>query len=239
MNLLLTRPYNDSLKTKKLIERKTDHKVFISPAININYFDPALDLKENSNLIITSANGIKALGRISNSRNYRIFPIGSSSMEAAKALGYENISISRESILNSDVKTLLDHITKTCSPDEEFFHLTSNMAKKKLGKRLSDLGYKYNKLEIYKVEKNPFDNDISEKIKTGFFDGYIFFSERSARSFLDNVETTDLQNSLLNTQIFCLSPEISSVFSNYENLKLYYPERINLEAFIEILGEHK
>lgn len=235
MNLLITRPYKDSLKTKEVIEARTNHKVFISPVLEISFNNSDIYIPPKSNIIITSANGLEALANHSEDRGYNLFLIGRASLEKAKELGYSNLNYSEESLENSTSKNLLKYIISWAEDGERFTHVTSNSGKWDLQKSLEDSGHLYERLELYSVNKLNIRSDIREKIERGFFDGFLFFSEKTAQNFLNNISVSE--SNLGNKKIFCLSPLISSIFNKYGDLKLLYPSRVDMESFIAMLEE--
>lgn len=239
MKLLITRPYNDSIESKILIEERTDHIVDIAPLLEISYV-PQLskinDIPDNANIAITSANGVKALANFSDNRSYKLFVIGLASYETAVELGYVNIVLSEESRSHSNSQNLLNSLKAGLGDGEVIYHITSSRAKQYLKENLSELGYKYNAIELYEVKDIDFTCEVVEAIRNQEYSGFVICSERTANNFLNNIKKFDLENCLQKSKIFCLSPSISDVFNGYGNKNVFFPEKINMEELIKILG---
>ncbi len=235
MKLLITRPYEDSLETKKLIEAETEHQVSIYPLIDIKILEKEINLKPTENIIITSANGLNALKQNDNSVNYNLYLVGKSSLNKAKDFGYDNLHYSQTSLKNSNSENLAEYIIQNSEKGDEFIHITSKNVKGDLQKLLESEKRVYNKLELYDVVENDFDEQIIESLKNHEYEGLVFFSEKTSIIFLSLIKKYKLANSLENKKIFCLSERISSVFNDCKGLEVIFPNDVNINSFLELL----
>lgn len=238
MKLLITRPYLDSIRTKRIIEERTDHKVNISPAIRIKYLKKKIGFPKNSKLIITSANALESLCRLTERRDFELYVIGESSLSKARDLGFNKIKFSEKLLENSNSHNLAKYIISDYKKDDLLIHITSKNSKALIGEKLIVNGINYKAVELYDIEPVKIKNNIAENIKSNEYDGYLFFSSLTAKHFISTLKSQKLDKYFRNIKIFCLSPSIYDVFKDYGDLKIYYPDKININSLVEILGEH-
>jgi uroporphyrinogen-III synthase len=236
MKLLITRPYKDSLKSKKLIESKTQNRVDICPLIEVEYIKAELNIKPRDNVIITSTNALEALHDNCSIKNFNLYLVGRSSLNKAKELGYKSLFYSEESLQNSNSENLANYIIDKADSGKEFIHITSDNAKDNVKNHLEAMGITYKQVILYKVQNLDIDSETAKKIAQGYYDGYLFFSGKTAQNFLESINKLKLNQFLKNKKIFCLSEKISGVFNECDGSEIIFPEQVNIDSFVEKLG---
>ena len=91
MRVLVTRPRDDAEDTAaKLIAR--GHEPVIAPLIEIKLLPgDEIALDDVQAVLITSANGVRALAKRTKRRDVKVFTVGEQSAEVARALGFADI----------------------------------------------------------------------------------------------------------------------------------------------------
>jgi len=212
MNLLITRPIAESNETAALIEAETSHKLFISPLLETKFLIKTLALNGDENIIITSANGVDALAKNHPSKNFKLNLIGDASYQKAQALGYINVNIGEKSKLDSNPNNLINFICNNYKVETIFHHITSISANREIEKILTSNGYIYKRHELYKIKEKILPPDIIADISSGKIMGVMLFSSKTAEVMLKEFEK--------------------------QNLEIYYPDKININSFIELLRHH-
>ena len=92
MRILVTRPQPDADNTARLL-RESWHEVIIAPLLEIVATDipESFDLTGIQAVLITSANGVRALAAATSERTIRVLAVGAASAEAARALGFVRV----------------------------------------------------------------------------------------------------------------------------------------------------
>src|SRR5690606_24915182 len=91
VRLLLTRPEEDARPLGERL-RAAGHEVLIEPLLKIRYRDaPTLELDGVQALLLTSANGVRALARHSHRRDLPVLAVGDATACAARAAGFSDV----------------------------------------------------------------------------------------------------------------------------------------------------
>ena len=91
MRILVTRPAEEGERFAKLL-RARGHEPILSRAIDIQFEDgPGLSLEGAQAILVTSANGVRALVRRTKKRNVPLFVVGPQTAEAAHMAGFVSV----------------------------------------------------------------------------------------------------------------------------------------------------
>lgn len=240
MNIVLTRPYKDSVKLKEKIESHGAHKCYIQPLIEIEILEKQIDIPEKAIVVITSVNGIKALAKNTQNRSYRIITVGDHSAHEAKKLGFLNIESAVTSPdISASEANLIKYIRSHIENITPIFHISANITKGGLKKRLQQEGYKYNRIVLYNSVPVEFTDDFIKKTREGDFDGFAFFSPRTAAIFSKQLFEKGLSPFIYRSVAFCFSENVILGLSGLNFGKIYIPEVTNSENFVKLVHDYE
>ena len=91
MRVLITRPGEDGTALADVL-RARSIKTVIEPLLAIKYIDgPALDVNSVQALLLTSANGVRALARRTDRRDIPVYAVGDSTATTARKAGFVQV----------------------------------------------------------------------------------------------------------------------------------------------------
>ncbi|MFN6941440.1 MAG: uroporphyrinogen-III synthase, partial [Parvibaculum sp.] len=160
MHLLVTRPEPESEALAAGL-RARGHEVTIAPLLSIRYLDGvSLPAREWQALLITSANGARALGRIADRylKQVPLLAVGEASAAAARAEGFSNVRAAE-----GDVHALEALAVRLLDPAKgPLFHAAGSVLAGDLKALLEARGFEVERLALYEAEKQPLPRSVLE-----------------------------------------------------------------------------
>ncbi|MFN4353988.1 uroporphyrinogen-III synthase [Parvibaculum sp.] len=207
MRLLVTRPERESQALAAEL-RARGHEVTIAPLLSIRYLDGvSLPKRDWQALLVTSANGARALGRIAEADLKRIpvLAVGEASAAAARAEGFANVRAAE-----GDVHTLDALAARVLDPAKgPLFHAAGSVLAGDLKAMLEARGFEVERLALYEAEKQDLPQDVLDALKDGQIGGVLFFSPRTAGQFAALIRAAGLPSSLGGVTAYCLSAAVA------------------------------
>lgn len=180
MRLLLTRPAEDSAPLAAELER-CGHSVLVEPMLTIRWLpDAALRLQGVQALLLTSANGARALAARHVPRDLPILAVGDATARAAAAAGFSRIESA-----GGDVHDLARLVIASLVPDAgRLLHVAGSSVAGDLAGDLGKAGFVVDRAVLYAAEPAAsLSVPCIEALRAGELDGVLFFSPRSGRAF--------------------------------------------------------
>lgn len=189
MRVLVTRPRPDADETaSELVAR--GHEPVIAPLLEV-IFDSgtALDLSDAQAILITSANGVRALASATDRRDLPIFAVGDASAAAARQNGFD-----RTENATGNVEALAELVIARLSPrDGQLVHVAGTVTAGDLSGLLALSGFEVRRTVLYRAQ--PVSNlpaVIGECLRDDSLDAAAFFSPRTATQFAELVTSAGL-----------------------------------------------
>lgn len=205
MNLLLTRPINESEALAEQL-RKQNFNVYIDPLMNVKFLPIEPDnFSKYQAIILSSGNAVKAIDNINIENNFPIFTVGNRTANLVKMTGKTNV-ISAD----GDENILSELIINELVPDNgPLLYLCGVHITGKLSEILIKKGFQVISLEVYRMDAAL---DLSDKSKnllnSGSIDFIPFYSARSAIIFKRLISKAGMDNTLATITALCLSTAI-------------------------------
>jgi uroporphyrinogen-III synthase len=206
MRLLITRPDEDAKPLAALLE-KLGHKTISEALMIINNLTPLdIDLSGIQALLITSANGIRALASAHKDRSILIYAVGDASASVARKLGYKKVNSAA-----GNVETLATMIKKKLEPtDGPLIHVAGTYLMGDLAEILIADGFEVRREVLYKAKAvNELGPKTKDALKNKKIDGVLFFSPRTATLFCRFVTKSKLFEQCRPLTAFCLSAAVA------------------------------
>lgn len=240
MNIVLTRPYQDSLKLKQIIESSSPHKCYIQPVMEIDILHQHIAIADNSAVVLTSVNSVRALAANTKIRDYKIITVGNQSALEAKECGFTNVtSAVTANDQNANEQNLIRYITNNINKSENIYHISANITKGGLKKKLKKAGYKYERMVLYNSKPTEFSEEFKQKLIEGEFDYFTFFSPRSAAIFAKQIIACGFAPVIYKNLAFCFSENVVMGLIGLNFDKIIIPEVTNAKNFITLLCTYK
>lgn len=210
MRLLLTRPREDAEGSAEAL-RALGHEVEIEPLLTIRLrreaLDPARDLAGVQALAITSLNGLRAYLAAQGPRELPVFAVGPASAAAARAAGFTEVRSAE-----GDALALAALILASLDPAAgALLHPAGTVSAGGLSERLGAAGFELRRLVLYEaVPAERLSERTQQRLGERAFEGALFYSPRTAATFVSLVRAAGLEACCTGLSAYCLSPAVAA-----------------------------
>jgi len=227
MRLLLTRPHSESEALAAILTAR-GHACLIEPMLEIAPTEAEPDLAGVAALIATSANGLRAFAARSDRRDLPVIAVGDATAAAARAGGFAKVESA-----GGDVMALARHVAATRRPTEgALLHLAGRETAGDLPGALA--GFALRRVVLYEARAAT---GLSAALRAALSDlgGALFFSPRSAATFVTLLRSADLSGSVSAMIAFCLSRAVAEAASPLRWKAVEVAARPDQAALIDLL----
>mgnify|MGYP003640622585 CR=1 FL=1 len=208
MRLLVTRPDEDAGPLMAVLEAM-GHQAFHMPLMVIRYLDAEIPVRDWQALLVTSANGVRALaarGAVARLAAVPVMAVGEASAAAARAAGFQSVTAS-----GGDVGRLVETVGGQLRADGgPLLHLAGSVLAGDLKGLLEERGYGVERVVLYEAEVASSLPEVGRGLVTGGgVDGVLFFSPRTAVTFAGLMRDEGLGVHLARLSAFCLSQAVA------------------------------
>jgi uroporphyrinogen-III synthase len=203
---LITRPLEDARPVAERLSALGIDAV-IEPLLHIDFLETEpLDLAGVQAVLITSANGVRALARRSDRRDIPILTVGDASARQAREEGFTDITSA-----GGDVDDLATLAARTCDPaGGALLHVAGSAVAGDLAGLLERDGFTYRREVLYDARRADALSDACiEHISSGQIDAVLFFSPRTAVTFARLIVDAGLDGRCAKMDAVCLSPAVA------------------------------
>ena len=204
MRVAITRPKADAEPFAEAL-RKIGVEPILEPLISIeNIEGPSLDLTLYQAVLITSANGARALKNRTAERNIRVFAVGDASAQASIEAGFQNVESA-----GGNVETLAQLVINRLSDEDgPLLHGAGTRVAGDLSGELSQAGFDVRREVLYRARFiDSFSTQFVRALELGSIDGVALFSPRTASAFVELAEKSNVTN-LNGVTAYCLSQAV-------------------------------
>jgi uroporphyrinogen-III synthase len=206
MRLLLTRPRPDS---EILAARLGDMNIetLIAPVLQIEPLAAELpDIGDDETVLLTSANGARALARASERRDVRLLAVGDATAAAARAAGFSDVTSAER---DSDALTRLA-IDRAGAEKGRVLHITGSHVAGDMEGSLTAAGLSYRRVALYDAHAaETLPAIVEAALSSGGVDGVILYSPRSAKVLCELLAAAGLGDAQQKMTAYCLSGAVA------------------------------
>jgi uroporphyrinogen-III synthase len=231
--VLVTRPRDDAEGTAvKLAAR--GHQAVFAPLLDIQFragADIALD--DVQAILVTSTNGIRALGRRTKRRDVKILAVGAQSAESARGLGFVDVDDA-----SGDAQALAGLAMAHLEPQGGvLFHVSGAETRGHLAETLAARGFSVRSEILYDAAAaTALSPDARAALAKGTLDAALFFSPRTARIFADIVTRDALEETCRALDAFCISKAAAGELRTLSFREVRAAAEPNQDALLALLG---
>ena len=207
MRVLVTRPRDDAQALTVELERRGHHVVQM-PLLEIRYLPEAdLNLDGAQAVLLTSANGARAFGRAMSRRDVPLLVVGDATSRIARELGFTDVSSA-----GGDVLQLADLVTRERQPAAgRLVHVGARRLAGDLAGSLGARGFDVERVELYEaIPAAHLDGDVHAKLSGNEIDAVLFFSPRTAATFVNLIRHARLEAICKTLDAVCLSKAVAT-----------------------------
>ena len=233
MRILLTRPREDSEPLARKLQA-LGHPTTIEPLIEIEPIDEAIiDLSGVQALLFTSANGVRAFAKSNERRDLPVFAVGDAGAAAARAAGFAHVESA-----GGDVADLARLVRERLKPGEgPLIHVAGSVIAGDLSGQLATAGFEVRRVALYRAEPVAALSAATERqIRTGALDAVLFFSPRTAATFVRLVRQADLAPACRKMTALGLSPAVVAEAAGLDWAKLVAANEPSESSLLDALA---
>ena len=199
MHVLVTRPLEDGQEIAARLA-EMGHRALLAPLLTPHFLNgPEPDFHYVQAILVTSANGIRALIRRTARRDLPVFAVGPQTTQEARDAGFADIKNA-----DGDAKALAEATPRWTIPAKGvLLHVCGEEAPGTLAAALAGRGFSVRRAVLYRVDAaTVLPPEAEQALRDGALDAVQFFSPRSARVFCDLAAGLPTQKLVA----FCISP---------------------------------
>lgn len=214
-HILVTRPAEDSGPLAARL-RALGFGVSVEPMLEIRWLDgPEPDVENVQALLFTSANGVRGYARRTSRRDRPVYAVGDATATAAREAGFAQVESA-----SGDVYALAALVRQRCAATSgPLLHVAGTKLAGDLAGMLAESGFSILRETLYDaVPTGHLSDGTAAALRTGTLDAVLFFSPRTARSFVRLVNEAGLIDRCRTVDALCLSPAVAEVARTYGEL---------------------
>lgn len=206
MRVMITRPAEDCAPLAADLKARGIDSLIV-PLMTIAYRPgPPLDLTGVQALLVTSANGVRALAARNTQRDPIVCAVGQATAHAARDAGFLRIATAA-----GDVDSLADMVRRALNPaGGALLHVAGATVAGDLAAALRDAGFCCRREVLYealRVERLP--EHAATQLQKGALGGVVFYSPRTVRIFVDLARSAALAARCAAMTAWCLSAAVA------------------------------
>ncbi|WP_372397586.1 uroporphyrinogen-III synthase [Azospirillum sp. HJ39] len=210
--LLVTRPMEDAEPLVRRLEA-LGHAVAVEPMLSMVWIDgPEPDLSNVQALLFTSANGVRAYSKRTSRRDRPVQAVGDATARAAREAGFTDVDSA-----SGDVYALAERVRLLRDPAAgTLLHVAGSKVAGDLAGLLGTAGFTLHRSVMYDaVPASALSEETATFLRTSGIGGVLFFSPRTAASFVRLLAEAGLVDRCRTVDAFCLSPAVAEAARAY------------------------
>jgi uroporphyrinogen-III synthase len=168
--------------------------------------DPSFDPPDAQAILLTSGNGAKALGRTVTPRDIPVFAVGDRTAREARDQGFTNVEAAE-----GHVEALAELVAARLDPAKgPVIHISGRDIAGDLEGALSAKAFTYRRHVLYKARAaGAFSEALTTALATDALAGVVFYSARTAATFVMLAKRAGLAGPLGRMTAVCLSEAVA------------------------------
>lgn len=230
--VLVTRPRPEADQTAADLAAR-GFVPLIEPLLDVRLLPgPALELAGIQALLVTSVNGVRALVARSGRRDLPVLAVGRRTGDEARAAGFADV---REA--EGDAARLAALIRRDVDPAAgRLLHVSGADLAADLAELLGPSGFAVDRIVGYEaVASDSLSREVVSALRQGDIGIVLFFSPRTARTFVRLATAAGLADRCAGVSAFCLSPAVASAAAGLPWQAVRVAERPAAGALLDLL----
>lgn len=233
MRVLVTRPAADAEALVAELAAR-GHEALVEPLIVIKPAAPELplDLDGVQALMFTSANGVRAFTAVEKARGLPVFAIGDATAETARGAGFAEVENAA-----GTVEDLVELVARGCDPAAgSLFHGAGSRVAGDLKGSLEKAGFTVRRVVLYDARPvQSLSEAARSALRKGRLDAVVFFSPRTAGTFVRLVAQHALEAACGRCHAVCLSAAVAQELAALDWAGVQVAARPERQALLESL----
>jgi len=231
MRVLVSRPRDDAERIAAPLRALGVDVVNEPLLVIVPVAGPDVDLQGVQALLMTSANGARALSSAIDQRDIPVFAVGDQTARAARELEFKRVESA-----GGDVVKLAELVRQRLKPtDGVLLHAAGSVQAGDLAGALSAHGFQVRIVRLYESRQTAALSKATQTaLRTGAIDAAFFFSPRTARTFVEHVHKAELVEAMAGLTAFALSPAVARELDPVLSGRIRVAEQPTQEALLDV-----
>lgn len=229
--ILLTRPADEAKLTADLLQAR-GYKTFTDPMLLIEAIPNNEPIGHPQAVLFTSANGVRCAPIDLLEHCDQVFTVGDATAHEARSRGFKDV---RNAQGNADDLLALC-ISRLDPAQGPLIHYVGDVSRGNLVERLKNKGFQAEERIVYK--SNAVDNLNPETqvfLTNGKITSALFFSPRTAKVFMQNLERHGLQDCLSKVAAYCLSASVAEELKQGSWAEVRIAQKPDQDSLLELI----
>lgn len=213
MRALITRPQEDAEGLAHLLRRR-GLEVVVEPLLRIvPRHGATVPLDGVQAVLATSANGVRALAAATPVRDLPVLAVGDASARCARESGFATVLSAA-----GDADSLAELVRATLRPEDgALVHAAGTAVAGDVTGKLTAAGFRVSRVVLYEAATaEALSDSLAEELVAGKIDLALFFSPRTARTFVNLVRRHGLEACCRAVAVYCLSAAVAAELAGVE-----------------------
>ena len=231
MRVMITRPREDARPLAEALAAR-GVETLLEPLLEIvPVADAGIDLAGVQAVLLTSANGARALAAATGARDVTVLAVGAAT--AAAAAGFARVEAA-----GGDVAALADLAASVCDPAAgALVHVAGSHVAGDLAGRLTERGFTLRRETLYTAKRAEALSDAAAAaLRQGALDAVLLFSPRTADSFVTLAARAGVTADLARVRALCLSAAVAEAAGTVAWRALDVAARPDQEALLALVA---
>lgn len=236
MKILVTRPAADAVPLAEALAAR-GHEVIAEPLLTVRDEPGAaaaldLALPGAQAILFTSANGVRAFAAAASRRDLPVFAVGDTTAAAARVAGFTAVESAQ-----GDVEDLAALVQTRLKPaNGPLLHAAASEVAGDLAGQLGAGGFEVRRVVVYRTEPAAELSEAAiDALASGNLAAALFFSPRTASTFVSLVEQAGLAASCRRVVAVALSAAVETVLTKLEWRRIVVAREPNQASFSEAI----
>ena len=232
--VLVTRPKPEADATATRIAA-LGYRTLIEPLIEIvPRLGPPLELGDIQAVLVTSGNGARALAAHTPLRDQWLFAVGDATAKALRELGFLRVESARGSATE-----LAELVQRRCDPSRgSLLHVRGDVVASDPSVSLSEAGFSVRTAVLYETRTpSAFSPSLERTMRHNDLAYVLFFSARTARTFVRLALAAGVASACERTEAFCLSVAVAAAAAGVPWRAVRVAVRPDHEALLNLLPQ--
>ena len=201
LTALVTRPRTEAEGLAAALAERHIQPI-VEPLFDIRYLDcPIRNLADVRAVLCTSANGVRALSRVTAVREVKLLAVGAATAARAAAENFVHVVSA-----DGNVDDLVELASRQCAKGERLLHVSGSVVAGDLAGKLCDRGFRVDRVVLYDAQPaSALSVATVEKFRTAAIDFVLLFSPRTAAVFAELALAANLAEALRRVTTISLS----------------------------------
>lgn len=230
--LLITRPREDAEPLAAVLRAK-GYEPLVEPLLTIEpVAGPPLHLSGVQGLLFTSANGVRALAARTPRRDLAAYAVGDATARTAREAGFSRVESAAGTV--EDLAVL---VARRCRPEDgPLVHAAGTAVAGDLAGVLDGLGFQVERQVLYAARPSEtLGQDTIRALYAGTIDAILFFSPRTAASFVRLARRAAVTDRLAGLTVLCLSEAVADAARTVPWRRVLVAERPDQPSLFALL----